>query len=80
MIISSPGGHNKTMKTIVDVLLKIVKEQTGFGAAQLGHNNIKAVLLDLFIGGIDTSSITMVWGNGRTSYEASSDEESTGRS
>ncbi|CAN6548853.1 unnamed protein product [Malus baccata var. baccata] len=30
---------------IVDVLLKIVKEQSEFGASHLGHNNIKAVLL-----------------------------------
>ncbi|ONI30288.1 hypothetical protein PRUPE_1G242300 [Prunus persica] len=47
---------------IVDVLLKIVREQTGlFGAAQLGHNNIKAVLMNLFLGGIDTSATTMTW-------------------
>ncbi|KAK9903836.1 hypothetical protein M0R45_000876 [Rubus argutus] len=56
-----PGRTQQDHEDIVDVLLKIVKEQTGFGSAQLGHNNIKAVLLDLFIGGIDTSSITMVW-------------------
>ncbi|KAM2233124.1 hypothetical protein ACFXTI_011530 [Malus domestica] len=46
---------------IVDVLLKIVKEQSEFGASHLGHNNIKAVLLNLFLGGIDTGTITMVW-------------------
>ncbi|BFG16290.1 hypothetical protein CerSpe_025640 [Prunus speciosa] len=51
----------KDHEDIVDVLLKIVREQTGFGAAQLGHNNIKGVLLNLFLGGIDTSAITMVW-------------------
>ncbi|KAM6562356.1 hypothetical protein CsatB_022354 [Cannabis sativa] len=46
---------------IVDVLLKIVKEQTGFGATSLTINNVKGVLLDMFIGGIDTGAITMVW-------------------
>ncbi|KAK9934544.1 hypothetical protein M0R45_021684 [Rubus argutus] len=49
--------HEKFHQLIV--LLKIVREQTGFGAAQLGHNNIKAVLLNLFLGGIDTGAITI---------------------
>ncbi|KAK9933251.1 hypothetical protein M0R45_020452 [Rubus argutus] len=56
-----PGRTQQDHEDIVDVLLKIVKEQSGFGDAQLGHNNIKAILLDLFLGGIDTGSITMVW-------------------
>ncbi|KAH7515649.1 hypothetical protein FEM48_Zijuj10G0048900 [Ziziphus jujuba var. spinosa] len=30
---------------VIDVLLKLVREQTGFGAAQLSQDNIKAVLL-----------------------------------
>ncbi|PRQ38932.1 putative 4-hydroxyphenylacetaldehyde oxime monooxygenase [Rosa chinensis] len=45
----------------VDVLLKMIKEQTGIGAAQLGHNNIKAVLLDLFLGGVENSATTIIW-------------------
>ncbi|KAM5567989.1 hypothetical protein ABKV19_015849 [Rosa sericea] len=56
-----PGRTQQEHDDIVDVLLKIVREQTAFGAAQLGHDNIKAVLLDLFLGGIDTGAITMVW-------------------
>ncbi|KAK9903843.1 hypothetical protein M0R45_000883 [Rubus argutus] len=56
-----PGRTQQDHEDIVDVLLKIVRKQTGFGDAQLGHNNIKAVLLDLFLGGIDTGAITMVW-------------------
>ncbi|KAK9934550.1 hypothetical protein M0R45_021689 [Rubus argutus] len=40
-----PGRTQQDHEDIVDVLLKIVKEQTGFEAAQLGHNNIKAVFL-----------------------------------
>ncbi|KAF4378677.1 hypothetical protein F8388_006128 [Cannabis sativa] len=57
----SPGREKQEHEDIVDVLLKIVKEQTGFGAISLTINNIKAVLLDMFVGGIDTAAITMVW-------------------
>ncbi|XP_024933875.2 cytochrome P450 71B26 isoform X2 [Ziziphus jujuba] len=46
---------------IIDVLLKLVREQTGFGAAQLSQDNIKAVLLNVFLGGVDTGAITMIW-------------------
>lgn len=41
-------GSERTKKDqegIIDVLLKLVREQTGFGAAQLPQDNIKAVLL-----------------------------------
>ncbi|RXH79785.1 hypothetical protein DVH24_040932 [Malus domestica] len=38
-------GDERAHEDIVDVLLKIVKEQSEFGASHLGHNNIKAVLL-----------------------------------
>ncbi|XP_061994802.1 cytochrome P450 71B34-like [Rosa rugosa] len=56
-----PGRTQPEHEDIVDVLLKIVKEQTGFGAAQFGHDNIKALLVNLFLGGIDTGAITMLW-------------------
>nr|XP_048318138.1 cytochrome P450 71B37-like [Ziziphus jujuba var. spinosa] len=46
---------------IIDVLLKIVKEQSGFGAAMLTEVNIKAVLLNVFLAGVDTGAITMLW-------------------
>ncbi|XP_060669658.1 cytochrome P450 71B37-like [Ziziphus jujuba] len=45
----------------IDVLLKIIKEQSGFGAAMLSEVNIKAVLLNVFLGGVDTGVITMIW-------------------
>ncbi|KAM2636402.1 hypothetical protein EV1_021036 [Malus domestica] len=52
----------QTHEDIVDVLLNIVKERSELRASNhLGHNNIKAVLLNLFLGGIDTGAITMVW-------------------
>lgn len=40
-----PGRIQQEHDDIVGVLLKIVKEQTGFGAAHLGHDNIKALLV-----------------------------------
>ncbi|KAL5552764.1 hypothetical protein UlMin_040165 [Ulmus minor] len=56
-----PDREKQEQEDIVDVLLKIVKEQTGFGAALLAKENIKAVLLNMFLGGVDTGAITMVW-------------------
>nr|GEV29377.1 costunolide synthase [Tanacetum cinerariifolium]GEV30302.1 costunolide synthase [Tanacetum cinerariifolium] len=40
---------------LLDVLLRI-KEEDG-----LETNNIKAILLDMFVGGTETSSITIIW-------------------
>ena len=41
----SPGRTKQEHEDIIDVLLKIVKEQAGFGSALLTQNNIKGVLL-----------------------------------
>ncbi|GMN49059.1 hypothetical protein TIFTF001_018230 [Ficus carica] len=41
----SPWRTKRQQDDIIDVLLKIVKEQTGFGAALLTEKNIKAFLL-----------------------------------
>ncbi|XP_062110461.1 cytochrome P450 71B37-like [Humulus lupulus] len=57
----SLGREKQDHEDIIDVLLKIVKEQTGFEAASLTVDNIKAVLLNMFLGGVDTGAITMVW-------------------
>ncbi|PON74642.1 Cytochrome P450, E-class, group I [Trema orientale] len=57
----SPERTKQEHEDIIDVLLKIVKEQTGFGAALLTEKNIKAVLLNMFLGGVDTGAITMEW-------------------
>ncbi|GMN24905.1 hypothetical protein TIFTF001_040638 [Ficus carica] len=58
----NPGRTKSQQDDIIDVLLKIIKEQSGFGAAMLTEKNIKAVLLNMFLGGVDTSAITMIWG------------------
>ncbi|XP_030496978.2 cytochrome P450 71B37 [Cannabis sativa] len=57
----SSGREKKEHEDIVDVLLKIVKDQAGFQAASLTINNVKGVLLNMFLGGVDTGAITMVW-------------------
>ena len=41
----NPGRTKPQQEDIIDVLLKIIKEQSGFGAAMLTEKNIKAVLL-----------------------------------
>ncbi|KAL0004374.1 hypothetical protein SO802_011935 [Lithocarpus litseifolius] len=50
---------------IIDVLLRIEREQEESGpsgdAARFTKHNIKAVLLNIFLGGIDTGAITMIW-------------------
>ncbi|XP_075650607.1 cytochrome P450 71B34-like [Castanea sativa] len=47
---------------IIDVLLRIEREQAESGdTARFTKQNIKAVLLNIFLGGIDTSAITMIW-------------------
>ncbi|KAG2701885.1 hypothetical protein I3760_06G065900 [Carya illinoinensis] len=46
---------------IIDVLLKIEREQTEVDVAHFSKENIKAVLLNLFLGGVDTGAITMIW-------------------
>ncbi|KAK4841851.1 hypothetical protein QYF36_011521 [Acer negundo] len=42
-------------------MLKLVKDQTKSDQAWLTKDNIKAVLLNIFLGGVDTSAITVVW-------------------
>jgi cytochrome P450 len=46
---------------IVDVLLRVERDQKESDVLQLTKDHIKAVLLGLFLGGADTSSLTMVW-------------------
>ncbi|KAF2282240.1 hypothetical protein GH714_043881 [Hevea brasiliensis] len=46
---------------IVDVLLRMEKEQTGVGSIQLTKDHIKAVLMDLFLAGVNTSAVTLIW-------------------
>nr|QWK52226.1 cytochrome P450 71B34-1 [Isatis tinctoria] len=45
----------------VDLLLKLEKEEAVLGYGKLTRNHIKAVLMNVLLGGIDTSAITMTW-------------------
>ncbi|GMI99754.1 cytochrome P450, family 71, subfamily B, polypeptide 36 [Hibiscus trionum] len=56
-----PGRTNRG-EDIIDVMLGIEKEQTEeHGHAWITKNHIKAILLNMFLGGIDTSALTVVW-------------------
>ncbi|XP_022966919.1 cytochrome P450 71B10-like isoform X2 [Cucurbita maxima] len=46
---------------IIDVLLAISKNQVEPCSVVITHENIKAILLNLFLAGIETSSIILVW-------------------
>uniref|UniRef100_A0A6N2NHB3 Cytochrome P450 n=1 Tax=Salix viminalis TaxID=40686 RepID=A0A6N2NHB3_SALVM len=54
-------GRKKCHDDMIDVLLAIEKEQTEVGASQFTRDNIKAILMNLFLAGVDTSSLTVNW-------------------
>ncbi|EEF32356.1 cytochrome P450, putative [Ricinus communis] len=55
-------GRKKDQDDMIDVLLRIEKEQAQVGeGAHFTKDNIKGVLLNLFLGGVDTSAITLNW-------------------
>ncbi|XP_039057128.1 cytochrome P450 71B37-like isoform X2 [Hibiscus syriacus] len=59
--------HRKPERTkheddIIDVMLGIQKKQIEeHGHAWITKNHIKAILLNMFLGGIDTSALTVIW-------------------
>ncbi|KAK8481821.1 hypothetical protein V6N11_032987 [Hibiscus sabdariffa] len=53
--------HEHNQEDIVDVLLRMVKDQTKNDAVHLTKDHIKAILMDIFVAGIDTSAITIIW-------------------
>uniref|UniRef100_A0A7N0VK75 Cytochrome P450 n=1 Tax=Kalanchoe fedtschenkoi TaxID=63787 RepID=A0A7N0VK75_KALFE len=46
---------------IVDVLLRIHKEHVRSGANWFTMTNVKGILLDIFLGGVDTGAIALMW-------------------
>ncbi|GLT66927.1 hypothetical protein SLA2020_392670 [Shorea laevis] len=50
-------GH----EDIIDVLIKIGKYETVSGTEKITHNHIKAILMDIFLGGSGTAAISMAW-------------------
>ncbi|XVE74921.1 hypothetical protein DITRI_Ditri12bG0057400 [Diplodiscus trichospermus] len=53
--------RNGDREDIVDVLLRAQKDGIEFGEAPLTKNSIKAVIMDLFLAGIDTNAATVNW-------------------
>ncbi|OAY57928.1 cytochrome P450 71B34 [Manihot esculenta] len=51
-----PGNED-----IIDVLLGMERPQTESSAIQLSQDHIKAILMNIFLAGVDTGAITMVW-------------------
>ncbi|XP_065854301.1 cytochrome P450 71B20-like [Euphorbia lathyris] len=54
-------GREKDHDDIIDVLLRVKEEQDQLGTADFAMNNIKGVLLNLFVAGTDTAAITLNW-------------------
>ncbi|PON74627.1 Cytochrome P450, E-class, group I [Trema orientale] len=46
---------------LVDLLLSIERGQSEFGEIQFSRDCTKAVLMDIFIAGVDTNAITITW-------------------
>ncbi|KFK33575.1 hypothetical protein AALP_AA5G031600 [Arabis alpina] len=51
----------KRSEDFVDVLLRMEKEETVVGNDILTRNHVKAIMMNILLGGIDTSAITMTW-------------------
>ncbi|XP_019102095.1 PREDICTED: cytochrome P450 71B36-like, partial [Camelina sativa] len=54
-------GKKEGVEDFVDLLLRLEKEETVIGYGKLTRNHMKAILMNILIGGIGTSAITMTW-------------------
>ncbi|KAM7501708.1 hypothetical protein LguiB_000612 [Lonicera macranthoides] len=54
-----PGRPRPQYEDITDVMLGLAKDRTT--VIHLTKEHMKAVLVDIFLGAVDTSSVTMVW-------------------
>ncbi|KDP34572.1 hypothetical protein JCGZ_11122 [Jatropha curcas] len=50
-------GH----EDVIDVLLDLERHRTASGGIQISRNHIKAILMDIFLAGVDTGAVVMVW-------------------
>ncbi|RVW43292.1 Cytochrome P450 71B35 [Vitis vinifera] len=57
----NPGRVKEEHEDIIDVLLKIQRERSESGAVQFTKDSAKAILMDLFLAGVDTGAITLTW-------------------
>ncbi|CAN6291080.1 unnamed protein product [Urochloa humidicola] len=61
---ASRATANSSSGDLVDVLISLMKEKDDNkhqGSLEFSRDNIKALLSNTFIGGVDTSSVTMIW-------------------
>ncbi|VVB04117.1 unnamed protein product [Arabis nemorensis] len=54
-------GNKEGVEDFVDLLLRLEKEEAVLGYGKLTRNHIKAILMNVLIGAIGTSAITMTW-------------------
>ncbi|CAH8383033.1 unnamed protein product [Eruca vesicaria subsp. sativa] len=54
-----PEGRKN--QDIVSLMLDMIDKHENADSFKLNMDNLKAILMDVFLGGIDTSSITMIW-------------------
>ncbi|KAK9276573.1 hypothetical protein L1049_006108 [Liquidambar formosana] len=57
----NPQRMKQEKEDIIDVLLRVEKDQIVFGSVRLTNDHIKATLMDIFLAGVDTAAITMIW-------------------
>ncbi|VYS53336.1 unnamed protein product [Arabidopsis thaliana] len=58
--------HREKKKTedredLIDVLLKLQSQETKLGSSRITDTHIRAIIMDLFVAGVDTSVITLDW-------------------
>ncbi|XP_019099595.1 PREDICTED: cytochrome P450 71B36-like [Camelina sativa] len=53
--------NKEGVEDFIDLLLRLKKEETVIGYGKLTRNHMKAILMNVLIGGIGTSAITMTW-------------------
>ncbi|ESQ35510.1 hypothetical protein EUTSA_v10007422mg [Eutrema salsugineum] len=58
---SSEGKTSDSSGDIVSVMLDLINKQGKDDKFKLSIDNIKAVLMNIFIAGIDTSAVTLIW-------------------
>ncbi|XP_052207760.1 cytochrome P450 71B10-like isoform X2 [Diospyros lotus] len=54
-----PAWRPKQHEDIIDVMLGLAKDRTT--VIHLTKDHMKAILLDIFLGSVDTSSVTIIW-------------------
>nr|ASB17938.1 cytochrome P450 CYP71B101 [Polygala tenuifolia] len=54
--------REKQMEDIIDILLNLKIDQAGSDdAVPITHNHIKAILMNIFLGGVDTTALSVEW-------------------